>query len=169
MAEAFFPNGERLRVTYGSGEAEASGRARLEIGEKRVVLEGVVDDAETTEQPRVFVVTGEPVDVMLLLGGRNLYRVDTRGRTETLAALARDTFNTEFWSLRLLAVESGVVVVYEGGVLLIDRLLQPRWHVQKYYNDFLHKVEQGRLWFLEDHERPWSIDLTSGLKSNGSP
>jgi len=169
LAEAFFPNGERLEVMCLSGETDASGRARLEIGATSVVLDGVVDDAETTDRPRVFVVTGEPTDVMLLLGGTKIHRVDARGGVETPAALDRDTFDTEFWSLQLLVVESGVVVVYESGVVLLDRLLRLRWHIPKYYNDFLHKVEQGRLWFLEDHERPWSVDLTSGLKSDGSP
>jgi len=163
-----FANSERLIITHAPSDENGHGRARIETSVASIVLDGVVDDAETAEAPRVFVISGTPSNALVLLGGTRVYHVDSLGHSQILSCLDRDMVNTEFWSMRLLLVQLGVVVVYEGGVLLVNRDLGVRWHVRKFYNDLLDRVEQDHLWFLEDHEQPWSINLGSGANTTRS-
>jgi hypothetical protein len=164
-AHTYFPNGAPIHITYLPEDSSSYGKALVELNSTRVTLDNVVDDGETTETPRIFKLTGAPSDALLLLGGTNVYRIDSTGKAALTTTLNRDTVNTEFWNLQLIASQQGALIIYESGIALIDSLLKQKWHVPKRYNDFFSKLENNRLWLLEDHELLWFVDLSTGTRS----
>jgi hypothetical protein len=127
-------------------------------------LEKVVDVGEALDAPRVFTVEGEPNDSFLMFGSEVVYWLSINGGHRNVLKLYREYQFAEYWKTQFVDNDLGLFIVYEAGVLLVDRSLQVRWHVPKYFNDELVGVEPGRLWFLQDHDIKWAMRMQDGEK-----
>jgi hypothetical protein len=100
-----------------------------------VELRAVVDVSEQLECPRVFVIEGALPDAFLLIGGEKAYEIATDGTVRSEASLFRKWGEEEYWTTRIIEHASGVIVIYEAGVMAIGEDLALRWHTPKFFND----------------------------------
>jgi hypothetical protein len=128
-------------------------------------LEDAVDNGETTPEARVFAVSGTQPSKVFLIGGPKAYRISSSGSVEQTTDLWRRWEDSEYWSTEFLEAASGVLIVYEAGVLLLSEHLDVKWHQKKYFNDSLSGVEGNAVKFLRDHDQEWAISLNDGAVS----
>ncbi len=127
-----------------------------------VELRASVDVSEQLECPRVFVIEGAPRDAFLLFGGEKAYWLTSDGAVKAESPLFRKWGEEEFWTMRILDHGSGVVVIYEAGVMAIDEALQVRWHKLKLLNDQFVALEGNVLKFARDDDAEWFMHLEDG-------
>jgi hypothetical protein len=127
-----------------------------------VELQAAVDVSEQLKYPRVVVIEGAPRDAFLLFGGEKTYRLTIDGAVKCEFPLYRRWGYEEYWTMRILDHGSGVVVIYEAGVMAIDEELQVRWHKPKLFNDEFVALEDNILMFARDDDEKWFIRLEDG-------
>jgi hypothetical protein len=164
-----FPDGIEARITYYYQvvRSEWYGHAVLAIpGKGEIDLLDAVDDGQTVKEPRIHAIFGERPNEVFLFGGPKAYRLSSAGEIQETVEIYRDRELEEYWYTDLLTTEPGIVVIYEGGCLLLDSLLRVRWHVEKYINDFFDRIADNRLEFILDGEESWSLSLVDGSTMN---
>ncbi len=127
-----------------------------------VELRAAVDVSEQIECPRVFVIEAAHRDTFLLLGGEKAYWLTSDGAVKAEFPLFRKWGEEEFWTMQILDHGSGVLVIYEAGVIAIDEALQVRWHKPKLLNDQFMALEGNVLKFARDHDAEWFVRLEDG-------
>ena len=127
-------------------------------------LEQAVDDSDRRESPRIFVIEVAPSDTFLLFGGPKAYWLTTEGTVLREMILFRERLDQEYWTTQLVESSGMLFVIYEGGVLAIDKDLGIKFHTAKMYNDDFVGIEPGALKFVSDHEEEWSMGVEDGLR-----
>jgi hypothetical protein len=147
------------RSTYGRPE----NRLVISFPNKRIVeLADVIDIGETESVPHVFVISSDLPNQVVLFGGPVVCRLDNLGTVQDAFKIYREEKDAEYWSTQFVDTESGLLIIYEGGILLINTQLEAVWHIKKYYNDFYKGIENGNIKILRDHKEKWSVSLQSG-------
>src|SRR5262249_23192553 len=134
------PTGPRLSAPQTGGLGGWASIVAMPGG-KQLELVGLVDDGETVEKPRLFVLHGRFADKLMLLGGYFAYVIDSELRVHSKVPLNRGPETQEYWATVLLCTDPGIVVVYENGVMLIADDLSVKWHVVKFLNDSFVQLE----------------------------
>lgn len=129
-----------------------------------VELRAVVDVSEQLERPRVFVIEGALPDAFLLIGGENAYRITLDGMVKAEASLFRKWGEEEYWATRIIEHASGLIVIYEAGVMAIGEDLALRWHTRKLLNDDFTAIERNALKFCRDNDTEYFIQIDNGTQ-----
>lgn len=87
------------------------------------------------------------------------------GRVRTIALFRSRDEDGGFYTVDVLEVPDGLMMVYESGVCLIDEEGNPRWHLRKCWDDVLVSVDDAEARFLEGYDAAFSIDLRTGQRS----
>jgi hypothetical protein len=143
------------------GEPEDSAEV-LFPGGRSFELTEAVDAGETVDTTRIFAISGKSAGLVLLLGGPIAYRVYNSGHAEEAFRLYRESAYAEYWETQLTETDLGLLVVYEGGVLLLDEDLRVVWHRKKYFNDFFGGIQGEKLSLLRDHQKKLILSLKDG-------
>jgi hypothetical protein len=129
------------------------------------VLVGAVDVSEQIDGPRVFSFEGARSDLLMLFGGENAYWIGTDGKATAELALFRTWGNAEYWTTTMIEHNQLMIIIYEAGVLIIDRLLDVVSHKPKYFNDVFVDIKDEALTFVRDNTLRWSMLLRDGSTS----
>ena len=152
-----FQDGVVMHLRVHQGDLEV----RFDSG-KVLMLRNVIDRSETLEDLRVFVVEGRLPRTLLLLGGRQTYLISSQGYAAEQIALVREDGDEEYWSLNIFHGVKESVVLYEGGILVLDDLLAVRFHQKKLFNDKLIEMDERRLKFQRNESIEWYFNLDDG-------
>jgi hypothetical protein len=163
-AVLLFGDGKRITLHY--VPEVGRGSARLHNGQPRVIPL-VVDDGQTVQPARIHVISGEPRDQLLLVGGPTAAWVTSAGEVASTRALRRDVRADEYWSTQFQFVSAGLLAVLETEVLLIDAGLRIRWQIPKYLNDVIEEIADDRVGFVRDGAERWYVALTDGTLLSG--
>lgn len=167
-----FPNGAEFMVTYGVDvERLTSTYAELaRDSEPRLILPGVVDDSRSTSFFKVTCVFGAVPDRVAVLGGWRGYLVSSSGEVlESWPLFLRDprqSRETALWSLSLRPVGKGLLVDYEGGLLLLGADLGCTWHVPRHFFDRCVAIDGDSIRFVNDEdeqEETFVISVSDGI------
>ena len=131
-------------------------------GSKQFSLEDVLDVSQQLSNPRIIVLYKEHLSSIVLLGRGVVYWVDlASGDVKRKLDLNRDYRDTEYWYIKTLeTAEGNNLIIYEGGIMILDRNLGLSWHLPKYYDDNFEGIEGdkiimtsgGETWFLGIHD-----------------
>lgn len=124
-----------------------------------------VDISERSEDPILYAIEGQSVDLVLLLGGREAYCISSEATIVAKITLFRKMGEEEYWTTIVVSQDTVTIVIYEGGILLIDSLFRVRFHEKKLFNDRLVAIEKDRLRFVRDDSLEWDFSLTDGTAS----
>jgi hypothetical protein len=148
-------------------EGKRQGDAKLiSAAGKQTNLFDAVDDGQTTSAPNIFAIAGERPQEVFLFGGPMAYRLDSALTIQEQLKLYRKREYEEFWTSNFVETKLGLAIIYEGGILFLNKELLVKWHIKKYFNDFFESLEGDRLYFRRDHKEEWSLSVSSGTVLN---
>ena len=131
---------------------------------KHIELIGAVDDGETVDTPRVFILYGRPADRLMLLGGYFAHVIDREVEVHSRVPLNRGPETEEYWAMVLRVTDAGIIVIYENGVMLITEDLSLKWHIHKFINDFFVQFDGDDLLFFNELSGNWRLSRATGLR-----
>lgn len=138
--------------------------ARIHLPTQVLDLTGVVDISETNESPQLFIIYGRPSHEVFLAGGNVAYRLMNDGTVNAAISLYRDMKDLEYWDLQIIDVVTGLLLIYEGGVLFLAENLFVYWHKQKLYNDFYESHDSQAVYFRSEQGTKWLLHLKDGQR-----
>lgn len=136
-------------------------RAYFESGKVLTLLQ-VVDMSERNEDPILYIIEGQSADLVLLLGGIEAYCINSEASIVSKITLFRTKGEEEYWTTIVITQDVATIVIYEGGILLIDSSFGVRFHEKKLFNDRLVAVEKHSLRFVRDESVEWDLSLADG-------
>ena len=163
-----FPNAISALIRAQKQDAPLEPRTRESAlitidGNGQVQIDDCVNTSANCEEPWILVVTGTPLDRVLLFGGEFMYVISSTGDVLKRVRTFRERRNEQFWRTKIIALdEESILIDYEVGAFVVESNLEIRWHVEKALIDFFDRREGASLIFLRDHEVPYSVDINSG-------
>lgn len=120
-------------------------------------LPEVVDTSQGPREHRVWLLMSDRDESVAIFGGLIAYWLDSSHQLASKEKLFREASDEEYWELKAVLLPRGALVVYEGGVMLLEESLKVRWHIRKRYNDSVELVENGCVHFLSETGERWFI------------
>jgi hypothetical protein len=132
-----------------------------------LILFDAVDDGQTVNSPTLAVILGEPLNVIRTFGGQNSYKISSSLEILEKTTILRHRDYEEYWTAQFMETNFGIVVVYESGIMLINRKLDIVWHQSKYFNESV-KLSGSELNIVEDSGKSYYIRISDGIRQKGT-
>jgi hypothetical protein len=135
--ELQLPDSKTTQISYKHDKKDEEENLFISNGQSELKLKSIVDLSEALHSPRVFVASGKRQNIIFIFGGTTSYWIDDNLHIKDTLILKRDLCEVEFWSTTVNPVTKGLLVIYEGGMFLLDSSLNLLWHQKKLFNDRL--------------------------------
>ncbi len=118
-----------LKIQY-LGDRKVVGSYGESIGRvyrktNKLLIKQVIDNSQTVDVARIFIIQSDKSNSIILLGGLNLLRVNENLETKEILCLpGRDKNDEEYWHLTLKKLGNLMVCSYEAGLVFIDENLE---------------------------------------------
>ena len=140
---------EKAASSYG----ESIGKICNETND--LIIRQVVDNSQTVEVARIFIIQSDKSSSIVLLGGLTLLRISRSLESEEVISLpGRDKEDEEYWRLSLEEIGNIIICSYEAGLIFIDDNLQILGTYPKGYDEELFVPDKDMIYLLSpDGER----------------
>jgi hypothetical protein len=129
-------------------------------------LDNAIDTSGGRGEETVCLALPESGERFFVFGGPLAYRIGTGGKVEARTELHRDPAHEEWWVSEFHECSGGGLVVYEGGLFLLDAQLNMVWHQRKYYNDQVEQVSAERVDLVGDRGERWFVTIQDGRRTD---
>ena len=162
---------ERLLIVFGKKKGVMRMKRSSEINNILEVsfvngttlqLPYAVDISETLSFPRVFILEGALTNDVAIFGGEKVYWINAAEELKQHYDLFRSAGNEEYWVTTIIHVPTGLIIVYEAGVIAFDEALVVQWHIRKYWNDEFIGQEGDLFNFMGEDDKKWSVRVVNG-------
>lgn len=118
-----------------------------------------VNDGRTTEHPIIDIVIYENINIFCTVGGCYSYIFNLEDSSVRKIELFRERRDSEYWYSKYELTEFGLLIIYEGGILLLNEMLNQEWHISKYYNEYVTQIKDDKIYLEIEDEASRSIPL----------
>ncbi|XXT23853.1 hypothetical protein WME94_20160 [Sorangium sp. So ce429] len=129
--------------------------------DKQIDLPNAIDTSGGPTENRIWILVNGDETRLITMGGLVAYWLTDAGNICNQTNLHREPSDEEFWDIQFLDNRGEQIVIYEGGVLLIDTHMDVRWHIKKRYNDYFDGVDADALHFVCEDES-WKLMVDTG-------
>ena len=160
--------GGRVSVTFVPSKADRPVGVTIESESSRIPLDNFAprsfDPVTRTKRPGIEIATWD--DVFVILGLLDCVILNSRRSPELdVVRLFRSVDeDSGFHATRFIEAGDRLLLVYEGGVMCVDRASNVMWHSKKYWDDVLVSASADRVCFVGYGEETYCLDVGTGAR-----
>lgn len=179
LSEAYLSEGPnvvcdgRVSLTFVPSKADRPAAVTVESGSSRVLLDNFAqrsfDPESRTQRPSVEIAKWD--DVFIILGLLECVLLNPRhsGELEVVRLFRRADEDSGFHTMKLIEAGERLLLVYESGVMCVDRVSNVMWHSSKCWDDVLLSASEDRICF-SGYDDNYCLDVGTGSRRvDGDP
>lgn len=163
--------GGRVSVTFVPSKADRPVGVMVESESARIVLDNFAQrsfhPATRTKRPSIEIATWDDVFIILGLLDCVIFKPRRSPELDAVRLFRSVDEDSGFHATRFIEAGDRLLLVYEGGVMCVDRASNVMWHSKKYWDDVLVSASADRVCFLGYGEETYCLDVESGARSAG--